>query len=126
MPKIYIARKANRIGYYLPMSGRPDNPSLTFPLTKHLENSELDELVRAQLEKQGVSSESAVQKIADEAEAQYEFRVKVQETRKEIRRLMDLKREGKKLMQVGFRKWKEAYYPARKVFKKDEITKTVV
>ena len=117
MPKIYIARRANRIGYYLPMEGTINNPSVVFPLTPHQENEELDELVRRVLEKQGVSGEREVQRIAEKAEEEYEKRVKVAEARRELHRLMDLKKEGKKLMQVGNKKWKEVYYPARKQFK---------
>jgi arginyl-tRNA--protein-N-Asp/Glu arginylyltransferase len=36
----------------------------------------------------------------------------VEEARKEIRRLMSIRAEGgtKRLMQVGFRKWRETFY----------------
>ena len=110
---LYVARRKTRKGLYLPMEQSSQSPSLLFPLTKSLERSELDELIRAQLDKLGVTKESEVQAIVDKAEEDYEYRVKVDEARKEIRRLMALRAEGKKLMQVGNKKWKEAYYPKK-------------
>lgn len=74
----------------------------------------MDELVRAELEKQGVSKESDVQSIMDKAEADYEDRVKVAEAQKEVRRLLAIRAEGGKLMSAGFRKWRQAFYPAIK------------
>ena len=110
MSRIFVARRQNRGAYMLPMTATEKDPSLVFPLTNHLENGELDELVRAMLEKQGVSSESDVQRITVQAEEEYEKRIKVSEARRELHRLMDLKREGKKLMSMGNKKWKEVYY----------------
>lgn len=62
------------------------------------------------MQKQGISKESDVQAVIENAEAGYENRVKVEEARKELRRLMALKSGGAKLMQVGFRKWKQVFY----------------
>lgn len=62
------------------------------------------------MQKQGISKESDVQAVIENAEAGYERRVKTEEARKELRRLMALKAEGAKLMQVGFRKWKQVFY----------------
>lgn len=105
------------MGLYIPMKGTRDNPNLMFFLPK-TDRGQLDELVRAQLQKQGVTNEAEVQKIVDQAEREYEKRIKVIETEKELRRLMALRARGAKLMQVGFRKWKQVFFPAIKQFKK--------
>jgi len=109
--KLYVARRKNRIGLSIPNLQTSQSPHLLFPLTKSTDPSELDELIRAELEKLGISKESEVQAIIDKAEADYELRVKVQEARKEIRRLLELKRQGAKLMQMGDKKWKQVIYP---------------
>ena len=72
---------------------------------------QLDEFVRKELEKQGITDEVKVQAIIDEAEKQYEYRVKIAETEREIRRLLKIKEAGGKLMQRGYRKWKRVFYP---------------
>lgn len=110
MPKLYVARRAPRKALYLPMEQNSRNPSLIFPLMRSTDPSELDEQIRAQLEKVGVTKESDVQAVLDKAEADYEYRIKVDEARKEIRRLLALRGEGKKLMSVGHKKWKEVNY----------------
>ena len=109
MARLYIARRVPRRGLLLPQEMNKANPSLIFPLDG-LERSELDELARALLQKQGISSEADVQAVIDKAEADYENRIKVGEARTELRRLMALRAEGAKLMQVGFRKWRQAFY----------------
>jgi len=109
--RLYIARRPNRIGLNIPMGQSAENPALLFPLTRKMEQSQLDELVRAELEKQGIRKESDVQAIVDSAEKDFEYRIKVGEARREVRRLMALKANGAKLMQVGRRKWKQVYYP---------------
>ena len=110
MANIWIARKdPRRKGLYLPMGGTKDNPSLMFMLPK-TDRSELDELVRAQLERQGITKEADVQAIMDKAEAGYEERRKVEEATNEVKRLMRIRAEGHSLMQQGFRKWKQAFY----------------
>ena len=76
-----------------------------------MEQEELDELIRAILAKQGVTDEAEIQKIVEIAERDMEIRAKVQEARVEVRRLMALRAKGASLMQVGFRKWKEVFYP---------------
>jgi len=112
MSRLFVARRPQRKGLYLPQEQVSSNPSLLFPLTKSTDPSQLDELIRAELEKVGITKESEVQAVLDKAEADYEFRMKVQDARKEIRRLMALRAEGHKLMQVGNKKWKQVYYPA--------------
>ena len=109
--KLYVARRANRIGLSIPMGQTGKNPNLLFPLLRKTDAGELDELIRVELEKQGITKESEVQAIVDKAEEDSEKRIKVEEARNEIRRLMGLRKQGAKLMQVGLRKWKTAFYP---------------
>jgi len=109
MANLYVARRALRRGLYLPQGMSKSNPSMIFPLD-NLERSELDELVRAQLEKLGISKESEVQAVVDKAETDSEMRIKVAEVRKELRRLMKIREGGGKLMQSGFRKWRQAFF----------------
>ena len=107
--RLYIARRPTRVALSLPMEQTGANPNLLF-LLKKTDRGQLDELVRSELEKQGVTSEPEVQKIVDEAEAGYEDRVKAGEASREVRRLMDLKRDGWSLVQRGYRKWKPVKY----------------
>jgi len=111
MANIYVARRANRLGLMLPMEHNSDNPALLFPLTRRIERSELDYLVREELGKQGITDESKVQAVVDEAERQYEERVKVAEAQAEVKRLMGIRQAGGKLMSVGHKKWRQAFYP---------------
>lgn len=117
--RIYIARKRpQRQALYLPMGGTKENPSLMFflPQTRNTQVSptHLDELVRAQLEKQGVTKEADIHAIVEKAEADYEQRIKMAEVHKEAQRLMALRAQGLKLMSIGFRKWREVFHPAIK------------
>lgn len=59
------------------------NPSVIIPLSKHLSNDELDELMQATLEKQGVPKEQW-QAVMERAENDSALRVKVEEARKEL------------------------------------------
>ena len=104
MGNLYIARRPARRGLYLPMGMNKNNPSMIFPLD-NADRSELDELIRAQLAKLGISKESEVQAVIDKAETDSEERIKLGEARKELRRLMALREQGYKLMSTGFRKW---------------------
>ena len=115
MPKISIHWRKNRRGLLLPMLGSKDNPMLLFPL-EYVDKSELDELVRAILAKQGVTEESEINAVVERAERDSELRIKIAEAKAEVRRLMSLRARGQKLMQMGYRKWKEAYYPAIRRF----------
>ncbi|KKN49970.1 hypothetical protein LCGC14_0637710 [marine sediment metagenome] len=114
--RIWIARQAHRGAFYLPMAGTKQNPSLMFFLPqakgKPIAPDYLDELVRSQLEKQGIVGDSAVHQVVAEAEKGYEERRKIEEVQTEVKRLMRIKAAGGKLMQVGFRKWKQVFYPA--------------
>ena len=114
MGLIYVVRRAVRRGLLLPMAQSKANPSLVFLLDKKTDRSELDELVRASLEKQGIRSESEVHAVVDKAEEDYENRIKVQEASRELHRLMAERERGMKLMQVGNKKWKTAFYPSKK------------
>ena len=114
MSRLYVARRNQRQGFYLPMEGTEKNPSLLFFLPgkngRQVDAGQLDELIRSQLEKVGITKESDVQAIVKKAEEDYELRIKVEEAKKELRRLMKIRAEGGKLMQVGNRKWKQAFY----------------
>ena len=117
MSKLLIARKKQRAGLYLPMGGTLENPALLFFLPekgvekeRQIDSNQLDEQIRAQLQKVGITKEADVQAVIAKAEEDYEYRVKLEETKKELRRLMALRAEGKKLMQRGWRKWKEVSY----------------
>tara|TARA_Y100000310_G_scaffold328372_1_gene396414 strand:- start:4540 stop:4887 length:348 start_codon:yes stop_codon:yes gene_type:complete len=109
MSKIWVAHRTHRKALYLPMQGTEQNPNLMFFLPK-MEPSQLDELVRSELQKQGITNESVIHDIIEKAEAEYEKRRKVEETQREVRRLMKIKEAGGKLMQVGFRRWKQVFF----------------
>ncbi len=109
MANLYVARRAGRRGLLLPMEMSKSNPSLLFPLD-NTDRSELDELIRASLQKLGITKEADVQAVIDKAETDSEARIKLGEVRKELRRLMKIKEGGGTLMQTGFRKWKQAFY----------------
>ncbi len=106
---LYVARRKPRVGLYLPMAGTKENPGLIFFLPK-MALGQLDEFVRKELAKQGITEESKVQAIIAEAEKEYEKKIKVSETIRELRRLMKIKAAGGKLMSVGHRKWRQAFY----------------
>ncbi len=112
MTRLYVARRKTRRGLLIPRLGTKQNPSLLFPLDG-VEKSELHELIRAILAKQGVTTEVEIQAIMDRAEQDSEIRIKVAEARKEVRRLMNEKKKGNVLMQVGFRKWLPVWFPGR-------------
>ena len=117
MGNLFVARRPKRRGLLLPMLGNKASPNLLFPLDG-VEKSELDELIRAILAKQNVTDEKEIQAIVEKAEQDSEVRIKVYEARKELRRLMSLRARGIKLIQVGFRRWKECFYPAIKQYNK--------
>ena len=111
MSRLYVARRPKRRGLLLGMKGSRASPSLLFPLDG-VDRGELDELIRAILAKGGVTKEPEVQAIIERAEQDSEIRIKVAEAKAEVRRLMRLRAMGAKLMQVGFRRWKQVCYPA--------------
>ena len=113
MSRLFVARRPKRRGLVLPMRGNRANPSLVFPLDG-VDRSELDELIRAILAKQGVTDEKEIQAVVEKAEESSEVRIKVAEARAEVRRLMKIRRNGGSLMQRGFRKWVQAFYSGRK------------
>ena len=120
--RLYIVRRAQRGAFYLPMGGTRENPSLMFflpqPKGKQLGAGHLDELVRCQLARQGISKEADVNALVNKAEAEYEERIKMAEAHQEAKRLMALRAAGAKLMQFGYRKWKQVFYPATKRLEK--------
>lgn len=105
-----IQRTPQRKALYISTAGTKDNPHLIFPL-ENVERGELDELIRATLEKMGITEEAEVQKIIEKAEQDYEVRLLLSRARAELRRLMEEKKKGRKLMQRGFRKWQIVSYP---------------
>lgn len=109
MADLYVVRRTQRGALFLPMQQTQKNPGLMFPLAS-VDRAQLDQQIRQQLEKQGITEEGKVQSIVDSAEKQYEQRVKVTEAKREIHRLMDIRRAGGKLMQAGFRRWRRAFY----------------
>ena len=113
MGTLYIDRRPQRRGLLIPMKGSRANPHLLFPLA-YTDRSELDDLVRAILAKGGITNEAEVQAIVERAERDSEIRIKIAEARAEVRRLMKIRAMGGKLMQVGFRKWKQAFYRPKK------------
>lgn len=115
MPEIAITRNKKRKA--LLIRGE-SSLNVLFPLYQ-LDKAELDQLFRGILAKQGVTEESEINAIIEKAEQDYEVRIKVAEAKAELRRLMELKRQGHSLMRVGFRKWRQAHYPARTQFKKE-------
>ena len=116
MGTLYVARRPGRRGLIVPREGTRAHPTLIFPLDG-VDRGELDDLIRAILAKGGVTNESEVQTIIDAAELDSEVRIKVDEAKAEVRRLMRLRAQGLRLMQVGYRKWREAFYPAVKQLK---------
>ena len=113
MGTLAFSKDSQRAGLYVPLGQTKKNPSLVIPFYK-MERNELDDIVRMELAKQGITEESKVQAVIDEAETQYEERRKVEEARQELKRLMELKRQGATLMSVGNKKWRQAFYPAIK------------
>ena len=111
MSRLYIARRPQLRGLLLETQGTKVAPNLIFPLYK-VGRGELDELIRAILAKQGVTDETEVQAIVERAEQDSEIRIKVAEAKAEVRRLMKIREAGGRLMQFGFRKWKQVFYPA--------------
>ncbi len=115
MPEIWIARRPRRKALYLEMEGTKAKPNLMFFLPENQKSQmsqfQLDQFVRSELEKQGITKEAEVNALIDKAEKSYESRRKVEEATAELKRLMTIKQGGGKLMQCGFRKWKQVFYP---------------
>ena len=111
MASLTFQRDSHRSGLYIPLGQTKESPSLVVPFYK-MERSELDDIVRLELSKQNppITEESEVQAICDEAEVQYEQRRKTEEARQELKRLMEIRTQGGKLMSVGHKKWKQAFY----------------
>lgn len=105
MGNLTVVRRPQRPALYLPMGQTKKDPSIVIPFYK-IDRSELNDIVRLELAKQGITDEPTVQAVIEEAEVQYEQRVKTEETRKELRRLMQLKKEGATLISAGYKKWK--------------------
>lgn len=116
--RIWIARPPGRGALYLPMGATRRNPSLMFFLPqgkgKLIGEGQLDEMIRSNLARQGVTKESDVNALITKAEADYEERIHVAEAHQEAKRLMAIRAAGGSLIQAGFRKWRQAFFPAVK------------
>ena len=84
MARLYIARRPSRQALFLQQEGTRAKPSVILPLNKQLSDAELDELVQATLEKQGIPKEK-FHDLIEKAELDYEYRRKLDEARKELR-----------------------------------------
>lgn len=118
MPNLYVARRTPRVGVLLSPDGK--TPLLFYlPKTRRsqVDSSELDELIRANLERQGVTKESDVQSIVSKSEEKYEHDIKVVEASREVKRLLAIRAAGGKIMSVGQKKWRQVFHPAVKGFK---------
>lgn len=123
MSRLHVARRPGRRGLVIPLGGTRANPNVLIPLDG-VEKSELDELIRAILAKGGITDEATVHAVIAKAESDSEVRAKVYEARREVRRLLDLRfKKGATLMQRGYRRWKEVFYPATHTFKPIEPAK---
>src|SRR3989304_5051921 len=120
MPNKQIARPSKRQALFI-AQGQVGKKALIVPLYK-IEKGELDQLVRGILAKGGVTEESEVQTVIEKVEESYEARIHVAEARAEVRRLMKIRAAGGKLMQSGYRKWKQVFYPAIKPFKESSTS----
>lgn len=106
MAPLYVAYDKRRLGLLLPEHNRV----FYLPGTS---GSQLSEMIHKQLQDLGVPSEKHASVVA-QAEEDYEHRIKVHEAHEEAKRLMAIRAEGGKLMQVGYRKWKQAFYPGKR------------
>lgn len=104
MGSLTFQRDNRRSGLYIPLGQTKESPSLVVPFYK-MERSELDDIVRLELSKQGITDEAEIQAICDEAETQYEERRKVEEASKDLRKYMELRRQGFSLISKGHKKW---------------------
>ena len=112
MATISIQRPPSRLALVLP-GGTKENPITIIPLGRvgtrqELCRSELDELVRATLEKRGLGH--MTEKIVEAAEKEYEKRRKTYEASQYLRKLMKMKAEGATLISAGRQKWVPASF----------------
>ena len=116
MADLYVVRRPKRVGLFLETEGTGKNPHLMFFLPG-MSRGQLDQKAREELAKQGITKEADVNKIMETAEKRYETRLKIDEVNAEFNRLMEIRRNGGKIMQMGHRKWKQVFHPAIKRFK---------
>ena len=82
MGLISVTMPPNRGAVMLPLGGTREKPNVLIPLYK-MDRSELDNLIHAQCAKHGLSERDA-QLMADAAQEQYEYRMKVKEASQEL------------------------------------------
>jgi len=107
--ELYVVRRPKRVGLFLETEGTDKNPNLMFFLPG-MSRGQLDQKAREELAKQGITKEADVNKIMETAEKRYETRLKIDEVNAEFNRLMEIRRNGGKIMQIGHRKWKQAFF----------------
>ena len=100
MGKFYIVRRPKRAALVIPLGGTRARPTTIVPLYK-MDDSELDELVEALLEKRKIKHEKS--RLNELAEAEFENRAKVNEVRREIRRRIAEQAEFSKLKWGGLK-----------------------
>ncbi len=112
MARLYVARRENRGALYLP--GTNGQMNLAFILSPKVSRGHLDELVRKQLEQQGITKETDVQAAVDKAEKDYENRVKAAEVKKHCDDMLAIRAAGGKIMKVGDKRWAQVFHMGAK------------
>ncbi len=74
-----------------------------------VDDHELDDLVRTSLGKKGYT-EAQINAMIEKAEKNFEYFLKVEEAKKQLRQCREWKLKGNHLIQVGFRKWLPAFF----------------
>jgi len=100
MSRLKIERNPKRVAVMLALGGTREKPNILIPLYK-LDDSELNELVDALLEKRGLGHQKAI--VEKEMELSYEYRRKVGEVRKELKRRIKEQAEFPKLKYGGLK-----------------------
>ena len=116
MPELYVMRRPKRVGLLVKGPKTSQNLDLMLFLPG-MSPGQLDQKLREELAKQGVTKESNVHAILEKAEKEYEQRLLINDVNTEFNRLMEIRRNGGKIMQKGYRKWVQVFHPAVKQFK---------
>jgi len=99
MSKILVVRRPQRQAVMLPLGGTKGKPNIIIPLYK-LDRSELDELIRGVLEKLNLSKQE-IEQIVEQAEIDYEHRIKTKEASVELHKRIREQDEFSKLKYGG-------------------------
>lgn len=106
MGSLYVARDPNRGAVMLPLGGTTDKPNVIIPLTTKMDRSELDFLVRGVCAKQGLTDKQT-DIMLDEAEKQYEYRMKVKEASAELHMRVAEQHRYSKLKHGGIKPYRK-------------------